>query len=103
MFVIYLFRTVVLEIFIRLTLHLTKVQLMKKKYQYLNYNQILYKTEELLDAASNRYKITLQVANRAKRRRYEDIDILDDLKIKPIVRAILEMVDEISQPEIISD
>lgn len=76
---------------------------MKKKYQYLNYNQILYKTEELLDAASNRYKITIQVANRAKRRRYEDIDILDDLKVKPIVRAILEMVDEISQPEIISD
>jgi hypothetical protein len=32
-----------------------------------------------------------------------DIDILDDLKIKPIVRAILEMVDEISQPEIITD
>ena len=76
---------------------------MKKKYQYLNYNQVLYKTEELLDAASNRYKITIQVANRAKRRRYEDLDILDDLKIKPIVRAILEMVDEISQPEIISD
>jgi DNA-directed RNA polymerase subunit omega len=76
---------------------------MKKKYQYLNPNQILYKTEELLDAASNRYKITIQVANRAKRRRYEDIDILDDLRIKPIIRAILEMVDEISQPEIISD
>ena len=76
---------------------------MKKKYQYLNSNQVLYKTEELLDAASNRYKITIQVTNRAKRRRYEDIDILDDLKIKPIIRAILEMVDEISQPEIISD
>lgn len=76
---------------------------MKKKYQYLNTNQVLYKTEELLDAASNRYKITIQVANRAKRRRYEDIDVLDDLKIKPIIRAILEMVDEISQPEIISD
>lgn len=76
---------------------------MKKKYQYLNYNQVLYKTEDLLDAASNRYKITIQVANRAKRRRYEDLDILDDLKIKPIVRAILEMVDEISQPEIITD
>jgi DNA-directed RNA polymerase subunit omega len=76
---------------------------MKKKYQYLNSNQVLYKTEELLDAASNRYKITIQVANRAKRRRYEDIDMLDDLKIKPIIRAILEMVDEISQPEIISD
>jgi DNA-directed RNA polymerase subunit omega len=76
---------------------------MKKKYAYLNSNQVLYKTEELLDAASSRYKITIQVANRAKRRRYEDIDILDDLKIKPIIRAILEMVDEISQPEIISD
>lgn len=76
---------------------------MKKKYQYLNSNQVLYKTEELLDAASNRYKITVQVANRAKRRRYEDIDMLDDLKVKPIIRAILEMVDEISQPEIISD
>jgi DNA-directed RNA polymerase subunit omega len=76
---------------------------MKKKYQYLNPNQILYKTEELLDAASNRYKITIQVANRAKRRRYEDIDVLDDLRIKPIIRAIIEMVDEISQPEIISD
>ena len=76
---------------------------MKKNYRDNISNEILYKTEELLDAASNRYKITLQVANRAKRRRYEDIDILDDLKIKPIVRAILEMVDEISQPEIISD
>jgi DNA-directed RNA polymerase subunit omega len=76
---------------------------MKKNYPYLNSNQVLYKTEELLDAASNRYKITIQVANRAKRRRYEDIDILDDFKIKPIIRAILEMVDEISQPEIISD
>jgi DNA-directed RNA polymerase subunit omega len=76
---------------------------MKKKYQFLNPNQVLYKTEELLDAASNRYKITIQVANRAKRRRYEDIDMLDDLKMKPIIRAILEMVDEISQPEIISD
>jgi DNA-directed RNA polymerase subunit omega len=76
---------------------------MRKKYQFLNSNQVLYKTEELLDAASNRYKITIQVANRAKRRRYEDIDILDDLKMKPIIRAIVEMVDEISQPEIISD
>lgn len=76
---------------------------MRKKYPFFNSNQVLYKTEELLDAASNRYKITIQVANRAKRRRYEDIDILDDLKMKPIIRAILEMVDEISQPEIISD
>ena len=76
---------------------------MKKKYQSINSKHVLYKTEELLDAASNRYKITTQVANRAKRRRYEDIDLLEDLRMKPIIRAILEMADEISQPEIISD
>jgi len=29
--------------------------------------------------------------------------LLEDLKMKPIIRAILEMADEISQPEIISD
>jgi DNA-directed RNA polymerase subunit omega len=66
-------------------------------------NQIIYKIEELLNAASNRYRITIQVANRAKRRKYEDIDIIDDPRIKPIIRAILEMVDEITQPEIIGD
>nr|YP_009312840.1 Putative DNA-directed RNA polymerase subunit omega [Helminthora furcellata]SCW21094.1 Putative DNA-directed RNA polymerase subunit omega [Helminthora furcellata]SCW23954.1 Putative DNA-directed RNA polymerase subunit omega [Helminthora furcellata] len=66
-------------------------------------NQIIYKTEELLEVASNRFKITVQVANRAKRRKYEDIDIVDDPRIKPVIRAILEMADEISQPEIISD
>lgn len=76
---------------------------MKKKYQSIDSNHVLYKTEELLDAASNKYKITTQVANRAKRRRYEDIDLLEDLRMKPIIRAILEMADEISQPEIISD
>lgn len=73
------------------------------KYKKINSNQIIYKTEELLEAANNRYKITVQVANRAKRRKYEDIDIVDDPLIKPIIRAILEMVDEITQPEIIGD
>lgn len=76
---------------------------MKKKYLSVNSNYVLYKTEELLDAASNRYKITVQIANRAKRRRYEDIDLLDEASLKPIVRAILDMAEEISQPEIISD
>jgi DNA-directed RNA polymerase subunit omega len=76
---------------------------MKKKHSSINSLQVLYKTEELLDAASNRYRITVQVANKAKRRRYEDIDILDDFKIKPVIRAILEIAEEISQPEIIVD
>nr|QVY58444.1 DNA-directed RNA polymerase omega subunit [Kappaphycus striatus] len=66
-------------------------------------NEVIYKTEELLEISHNRYKITVQVANRAKRRKYEDIDIIEDPLVKPIIRAILEMVDEIIQPEIICD
>lgn len=69
----------------------------------INSKQIRYKTEELLAVAQNRYKVTVQVANRAKRRKYEDIDIIDDPLNKPIIRAILEMVDEITQSEIISN
>nr|QCI04120.1 putative DNA-directed RNA polymerase subunit omega [Antithamnionella ternifolia] len=73
------------------------------KYKNINSKQINYKIEELLEISNNRYKVTVQVANRAKRRKYEDIDIIDDNSNKPIIRAILEMVDEINQPEIISD
>lgn len=76
---------------------------MKKKQPLVPNLHILYKTEELLDAASNRYRITIQVANKAKRRRYEDLDALEDFKVKPVIRAILEIADEITQPEIIND
>lgn len=69
----------------------------------IDYNNIVYKTEELLNISQNRYNITVQVANRAKRRKYEDVNIVNDPLIKPIIRAILEMVDEITQPEIIMD
>lgn len=80
-----------------------KSLIMKKNYRDNNSNDILYKTEELLDAASNRYKMTIQIANRAKRRRYQDIDLVEDLRIKPISKAILEMADEISQLDIVGD
>nr|AYR06325.1 DNA-directed RNA polymerase omega chain [Renouxia sp.] len=73
------------------------------KCNQIHLHQITYKTEELLNASINRYKITVQVANRAKRRKYEDIEIVDDPLIKPVIRAILEMVDEITQPEIIGE
>lgn len=68
-----------------------------------DFNKIIYKTEELLNISENRYKITAQVANRAKRKKYEDLDIIEDPFIKPIIRSILEMVDEITKPEIIKD
>ena len=65
--------------------------------------ELTYKTEELLYASDNRFRITVKVAERAKRRKYEDIDIIEDPLIKPVIRAILEMVDEITQPEIIGE
>lgn len=73
------------------------------EYTTIDLNYINYKTEELLELAQNRYKVTIQVANRAKRRKYEDIDIVDDHINKPIIKAIIEMVDEITEPEILQD
>jgi len=63
----------------------------------------MVRAEELISAASNRYRITVQVANRAKRRRYEDFESNEDSGIKPVMRAIIEMSDELTQPEIIGD
>ncbi|PAX60593.1 DNA-directed RNA polymerase subunit omega [Brunnivagina elsteri] len=66
-------------------------------------SQIMHRAEDLIYAASNRYRITVQVANRAKRRRYEDFDNTDDVLMKPVLRAIIEMSDELTQPEIIGE
>ena len=66
-------------------------------------SQIMSRAEELVSAATNRYKITVLVANRAKRRRQEEMDTIDDPNMKPVIRAIIEMSDELTQPEIIAD
>ena len=66
-------------------------------------SQIMHRAEELISAASNRYRITVQVANRAKRRRYEDFENNEDSIMKPVLRAIIEMSDELNQPEIIGE
>jgi DNA-directed RNA polymerase subunit omega len=66
-------------------------------------SQIMHRAEDLINAASNRYRITVQVAQRAKRRRYEDFDSGDDMLMKPVLRAIIEMSDELTQPEIIGE
>ncbi len=64
---------------------------------------LMRRAEDLVSAASNRYRITVQVANRAKRRRYEDFDSMEEPTMKPVIRAIVEMSDELAQPEIIGD
>jgi DNA-directed RNA polymerase subunit omega len=65
--------------------------------------QLMRRAEDLVNAASNRYRITVQVANRAQRRRFEEFDTMDDPKMKPVIRAIIEMSDELTQPEIIGE
>lgn len=74
-----------------------------EEYTKIDLQKIIYKTEELLELAQNRYKITIQVSNRAKRRKYEEIDIIDDPINKPIIKAIIEMVEEITEPKIIEE
>lgn len=66
-------------------------------------SQLMRRSEDLINAASNRYRITVQVANRAQRRRFEEFDTIDDPKMKPVIRAIIEMSDELTQPEIIGE
>lgn len=76
-------------------------------FKHSNFNtsqsQIMRRSEDLVNAASNRYRITVQVAHRAKRRRYEDFDSGEDTLMKPVLRAIIEMSDELTQPEIIGE
>lgn len=72
---------------------------MKKKQNDLESLEVLYKTEEILNAASNRYRITIQVANRAKRKRQDDLTNLSNFKSKPTIRAILEIAEEINPIE----
>lgn len=77
--------------------------LLMNKRSPFDSNQIMRRAEDLINAASNRYRITVQVANRAQRRRFEEFDNLDDPKMKPVLRAIIEMSDELTQPEIIGE
>ncbi len=66
-------------------------------------NQLMRQAEELIRASSNRYRVTVQVANRAKRRRQEDFDSMDEPTMKPVIQAVIEMWEELNQPEILAD
>jgi DNA-directed RNA polymerase subunit omega len=74
-----------------------------QKRSHIDSMEMTRRAADLIGAASNRYKITVQVANRAKRCRYEDFDNMDENVMKPVLRAIVEMSDELTQPEIIVD
>ncbi|MGA7953546.1 MAG: DNA-directed RNA polymerase subunit omega [Gloeobacterales cyanobacterium] len=66
-------------------------------------DEVMERMEALIEASSNRYRIVVQIANRAKRRRYEELDGDQEISIKPVIRTILEMSDELNEPEIIGD
>ncbi len=73
------------------------------KKNSIDSSQIMYRADSLMNAATNRYRITVQVAKRAKRRRHEDMDNLDVPLMKPVIQAIIFLSDEMTQPEIIGD
>jgi DNA-directed RNA polymerase subunit omega len=74
------------------------------KHQTFDTSQIMRRAQELVDASSNRYRITVQVANRAKKRRHRDsLEDFDDSAMKAVMQAIIEMSDEMTQPEIIGE
>lgn len=74
------------------------------KHSFADTTQVMRRAEELINASSNRYRITVQVANRAKKHhRRDSFEDYDDPMVKSVMQAIIEMSDEMTQPEIIGD
>jgi len=74
------------------------------KHPNLETSHVMRRAEELIQASSNRYRITVQVANRAKKRHHRDnFDDYEDSMVKSVMQAIIEMSDELTEPEIICD
>jgi DNA-directed RNA polymerase subunit omega len=75
---------------------------MSKQFNFSS-DELMVRAEKLIKAASNRYQIVVQVALRAKKFRYHNFENLDDSNLKPVIQAVVEMSDELTEPEIISD
>ena len=63
--------------------------------------EMVERADRLMSAASNRYRIVEQVSRRAKRCRFEDDEKGDPSLMKPVIRAVLEMSDELTELEIL--
>ena len=61
---------------------------------FVRNDSILPETEELLRSTYNRYHMVLQIVQRAKRKRYEELNLVATVETKPVVRAIIEMANE---------
>lgn len=69
----------------------------------VNAGEMVERADRLMSAASNRYRVVVQVSRRAKRCRHQDNENPDTPLMKPVIRAVLEMSDEFTEPEIIGD
>jgi len=68
----------------------------------LNAKQLAQRAESLIRYSSNRYLTTVRIAFRAKQRRFDDFDgLMDEVMVKPVQRAIIELSDEQDQPDLL--
>ncbi|MEB3306598.1 MAG: DNA-directed RNA polymerase subunit omega [Cyanobacteriota bacterium] len=68
----------------------------------MNPKELAQRAESLIRNSSNRYLTTVRIAFRAKQRRFDDFDgLLDEVMVKPVQRAILELSDEQDQPDLL--
>jgi DNA-directed RNA polymerase subunit omega len=79
---------------------------MARRIRSIPNTDILNRMETLISGTDNRYRITVEVAKRAKlsRRHNKDNDIDDDENMpKPVLRAIIEISDKMMQPQVLAD
>ena len=68
----------------------------------VNPKDLAQRAESLIRHSNNRYLTTVRIAFRAKQRRFDDFDgLLDDSLIKPVQRAIIELSEELDQPDLL--
>jgi len=64
--------------------------------------ELAQRAESLIRHSSNRYLTTVRIAFRAKQRRFDDFDgLMDEVMVKPVQRAIIELSDEQDQPDLL--
>ncbi len=69
----------------------------------LNAKELAQRAESLIRYSSNRYLTTVRIAFRAKQRRFDDFDgLMDEVMVKPVQRAIIELSDEQGQPNVLA-
>lgn len=68
----------------------------------MNSKELAQRAESLIRHSSNRYLTTVRIAFRAKQRRFDDFDgLMDEVIVKPVQRAIIELSDEQDQPDLL--